>query len=158
MKKRINISDEFLAEQGHTRESYDQLTKSGQWSVRNREKHYTISKKHRAENSEQYSKKRREYGLSKSYGITEEDYSNILESQNGCCAICNTDKPTGKWNVFVVDHNHDTGEVRGLLCNKCNRGIGYLKDSPDILRNALDYILKHDKKTLKEKQSKKKTL
>ena len=74
------------------------------------------------------------------YGITLEDYDQILLSQNGVCAICHTTDPGGPGKRFVVDHNHDTGDVRGLLCNNCNRGIGYLKDSPNILSSALTYL------------------
>jgi Recombination endonuclease VII len=146
VKKDIQVTDEFLAKHGHTRESYNKLSKSGRWSVRNREKHYEICKKTIAKNKEHYSKRHRKYLLSKSYGITEEDYNAMLMSQNYCCAICGTDKPTGKWKVFAVDHDHETGQVRELLCNECNRGIGLLKDSPELLIKAADYLLKHKNK------------
>jgi hypothetical protein len=71
----------------------------------------------------------------KRYGISAERYRQILENQNGLCAICLRDKE------LVIDHNHDTGEVRGLLCTSCNTGIGLLGDS-DVSRmeRALSYI------------------
>jgi hypothetical protein len=78
----------------------------------------------------------------------------MLIAQKGCCAICGIDKPTGKWKIFAVDHNHKTGQVRELLCNECNRGIGYLKDSAELLQKAVDYILKHNVKTQNEKNGK----
>ena len=74
------------------------------------------------------------------YGITIEDYDRMLEEQNGRCAICRTDKPGGAGARFAVDHNHDTGNVRGLLCNNCNRGLGHLKDSVLLLEQAINYL------------------
>lgn len=75
--------------------------------------------------------------INRVYKIGETDYRNILESQDGVCAICKTNSDT----KLSVDHDHDTGRVRGLLCRKCNLGIGFLRDSVDFLRNAIDYLL-----------------
>jgi len=82
---------------------------------------------------------KRAYNLMRKYGITLEEYDNMLEDQGGCCAICKSTDPLG--SRFVVDHNHDTGDVRGLLCKNCNTGIGLLKDSPEVLVSAVDYLL-----------------
>ena len=82
----------------------------------------------------------RRWKYSNKYNITLEDYDQMLASQDGKCAICTTNDAGGPGKRFVVDHNHNTGEVRGLLCNNCNRGIGYLKDSPNILSQALTYL------------------
>jgi len=150
-KPEIEVTDEFLAKYGHNRQSYNNLSKAGRWSVRNRAKHYEMCKATIAKNPEHYSKRHRKYCLMQNYNITEEQYDEMLKAQNGCCAICGTDKPTGKWKVFAVDHNHETGEVRELLCNECNRGIGLLKDSPERLTKAAEYLLKHDVKTKLEK-------
>lgn len=68
------------------------------------------------------------------YGITIDDYNNMIDSQNGVCLICN--KP----NKLVIDHNHTTGKVRGLLCHYCNLGIGYFKDNTDNLNRAIEYL------------------
>lgn len=89
------------------------------------------------------------------YGLTLEDFDILLRNQNYLCAICGTDKPTGKWKRFAVDHCHKTGEVRGLLCNECNRGMGLLKDNALLLRKAADYL---DEKMKKEKPLSKSTL
>jgi hypothetical protein len=64
-------------------------------------------------------------------------YTKLLRSQNGVCAICH-----GHANelTLVIDHCHFTGIKRGLLCSECNKGIGFLKDDPEILRRALEYI------------------
>lgn len=153
-KTKIEVTDEFLATQGHTRESYEKLSRSGRWSVRNRAKHYEISKKTRAKNPEYYKRRHRKYVLMQNYNITEEQYAEMLVSQNGCCAICDTPTPTGKWKVFAVDHDHKTGKVRELLCNECNRGIGLLKDNPELLIKAAEYLIKHNKKTKDEKSKK----
>ena len=77
--------------------------------------------------------------LKGTYGISLDDYNAMLERQSGKCAICKTTDP-GRRNKFCVDHNHRTGEVRGLLCEECNLGIGKLKDDPEILRKAATYL------------------
>jgi hypothetical protein len=81
--------------------------------------------------------------LRREYGITLEQYNEILESQQGKCAICGKDYSTimdGKKARLAVDHCHKTGAIRGLLCNSCNTGLGNLKDDPDLLRAAIKYI------------------
>lgn len=82
--------------------------------------------------------KRRHY--EDNYGITLEEYEILYETSNGLCAICGEYQELGK---LCVDHDHSTGKVRGLLCNNCNSGIGYLKDSPEILIIASEYLKKH---------------
>ena len=84
--------------------------------------------------------KRRELNLQRLYGITLEDYDMMILAQDGKCAICETTSPRGNTGRFHVDHNHDTGEVRGLLCSNCNTGIGLLQDSSKIVLKALNYL------------------
>ena len=72
------------------------------------------------------------------YGMTPEDYDNKLSSQNGVCALCKKKCPTGK--PLAVDHNHDTGEVRGLLCTNCNTGIGLFYERIDLFEAAVLYL------------------
>lgn len=75
------------------------------------------------------------------YGLTPEKYQEILDKQNGVCAICKTKPNFDKWKKrFAIDHCHSTGNVRGLLCDACNRGIGMLKDDPNILISAAEYL------------------
>lgn len=79
------------------------------------------------------------------YRIDHDEYDQLLIKQQGKCAICGTGDPSGnsgRFKYFSVDHCHTTGVVRGLLCNHCNRGIGMLQDSPDILLKAHDYLIK----------------
>lgn len=77
--------------------------------------------------------------LFKQYGITAQQYNDFLKSQNYGCAICGKEK-NGKKRNFVIDHNHTTGIVRGLLCTQCNAGLGNYKDSPDLLQKAMNYL------------------
>lgn len=70
------------------------------------------------------------------YGCTSETYEEFLERQDSLCAICGK-KPDKE---FHVDHDHKTGKIRGLLCDTCNRGIGYFKDDSNILRAAARYL------------------
>lgn len=79
------------------------------------------------------------YLLQKTYGISLEEYDRLLEAQDNGCAICGK-TPEENGQRLAVDHNHDTGEVRGLLCSQCNTGIGNLGDSPDRLRLAIRYL------------------
>lgn len=79
--------------------------------------------------------------IEKMFGLTAERHLEILQSQGGGCGICGEEKShNGK--SLCVDHCHETGEVRGLLCDHCNRGIGLLGDSADGLIRACAYLLK----------------
>jgi hypothetical protein len=100
--------------------------------------------KYRINNPVSSKLKSRNRNLKFNYGIDLDIYYALLEKQNNKCAICETteNNVTGDrvhWN-FAVDHNHDTGKVRGLLCNQCNRAIGMLKDDAALLRKAADYL------------------
>lgn len=88
--------------------------------------------------------------LRRKFGITREQYDAMLAEQGGMCAICGA-PPAAKRNArrrqgvmitprLVVDHDHATGKVRGLLCSACNRGIGFLKDDAATVRFALKYL------------------
>lgn len=76
------------------------------------------------------------------YGITSEDYLKLLESQNFSCAICGNTPEEGREasTKLSVDHCHESGKVRGLLCQKCNTGIGLLGDTKEGLQKALNYL------------------
>lgn len=80
----------------------------------------------------------------RTYGLTLDDYDNILESQNNGCAICGK-APEDNGQRLAVDHDHDTGAVRGLLCIGCNAGLGSFKDDPDLLEEAQKYLYRHGK-------------
>lgn len=77
------------------------------------------------------------------YGIGLEKYESLKESQAGKCAICGGEgfrMHKGIKDLLVVDHCHDSGDVRGLLCNNCNRGLGLFKDNKESLANAIKYL------------------
>ena len=83
------------------------------------------------------------YQLRWSYGITIEEFERLYREQNGCCAICRT-APNGhdyRTSGLHVDHDHRTGKVRALLCNRCNHGIGNFREDPALLMQAIGYIL-----------------
>lgn len=77
----------------------------------------------------------RKYRLKHEYGLSEKDYAAMVELQSGACLICNS-TPT----LLYVDHDHETGKIRGLLCNTCNVGLGSFKDSPSLLKKAAEYL------------------
>ena len=95
--------------------------------------------KHEANMADVEGRRRRSYKylLKKEYNMTLADYDRMLEEQGGQCAICGTAEVDGR---FCVDHNHATGEVRGLLCNGCNSGLGQLGDSISNLASAIAYL------------------
>jgi hypothetical protein len=84
----------------------------------------------------------RDFNLLK-YGIDFTDYTKIFNKQNGCCKICNkhiSEVNKGHKKSLCVDHCHDTNIVRGLLCDKCNRGLGLFNDNIEILKKAIEYL------------------
>lgn len=87
----------------------------------------------------------RNYDLIKSYGITVEDFEILLDSQGRCCKICGISQEeysliSSKKKFLCVDHCHDTNIVRGILCDKCNRGLGLFQDNLDYLEAAVEYL------------------
>ena len=78
--------------------------------------------------------------MMRKYGITIEVYDRMLSLQGGKCAICGRSTPTRGDGMLQVDHDHKTGEVRGLLCSPCNTVLGYIRDNPDALRAAVAYL------------------
>ena len=83
---------------------------------------------------------KRDYHLQSRYGISSKQYDIMLADQKGVCKICCTDRPGGKGDYFHVDHCHDSGNVRALLCNQCNTALGLFKDNPELLTNAIEYL------------------
>lgn len=107
------------------------------------EKHQTRARNWRQENKELVKKIRRKTNLKCAYNLTVEDYAILLQNQCGVCCICKQPETTIVENALMplsVDHDHKTGKVRGLLCFKCNRGLGQFNDSPVLLRTAADYL------------------
>lgn len=80
----------------------------------------------------------RSYRRHYKYGMTIEDYDRMFAEQNGGCAICGG-TPTRTEHLHV-DHDHETGRIRGLLCDSCNLGLGKFRDDPDVLAKAAAYL------------------
>lgn len=100
----------------------------------------------RAANPERAHAIQRKSDLKRRYGIEPDDYDALLAAQGERCASCGTDDPGGSRGrrYFCVDHNHDTGEVRALLCDDCNVALGRLKDDPNRIAGLLAYALTHE--------------
>ena len=115
-----------------------------QYYLQNKEKIKQRSREYYRKNkprlSVQRSKYHKDYWLRYKYGLTVEQLNTILQRQNNQCAICRVTLKRGQ-NLHI-DHDHATGEVRGLLCDFCNRGLGTFRDNPDFLMRAAKYLRK----------------
>jgi hypothetical protein len=112
-------------------------------------------KRWREQNPERYLAKQRAYQgspakkaadrrsyLKRTYGMTVEDYDRMLEAQGGVCAICREPRPEER--TLHVDHDHATGEIRGLLCFRCNNAIGDLRESAELACSLAEYLDRDD--------------
>lgn len=75
--------------------------------------------------------------LRRTYGITEDDFNKMLERQGGACAICGKRQ---RYQNLAVDHDHVTGLVRGLLCKRCNEGLGRFEYDDEVMYRLLQYV------------------
>jgi hypothetical protein len=80
------------------------------------------------------------YRIQKLYSLTFEQYMALLKDQGGRCSICRSDDPGRGNGYFLVDHDHETGHIRGLLCHTCNLGLGLFGDDPRRMREAAKYV------------------
>lgn len=83
------------------------------------------------------------------YGIGLVEYERLLAKQNNRCAICRTSRPGGAGEYWPVDHDHITGQVRGLLCHRCNTALGQFQDDPEVIARALSYVAQHRQTVLR---------
>jgi hypothetical protein len=95
---------------------------------------------YRSKNKEKYKRTNRLRRLAM-YGLSESEYADMNASQHGVCAICK--KTPAEGTNLRIDHDHNTGAVRGLLCHNCNVGIGLFFENIDLLNSASNYISKH---------------
>ena len=114
------------------------------WQKKEREKEekkakYTLE--YYLEKDNQKKEKARGYYLSQKYGLSHIEYEKLFKKQNGVCDICGINIGSKK---LAVDHNHTTGKNRGLLCVRCNLGLGYFKDDAEVLKLAIRYLEKHN--------------
>lgn len=117
-----------------------------EWRQKNKDKTRAYSQKARDLYPERESRRMYKSSLKRYYGITIEQYEEMLKAQDFKCAICGTDDPSNKRQKrFCVDHDHDTNELRKLLCLKCNMALGVFKNI-NLLNKAINYLNKHDAK------------
>ena len=103
--------------------------------------------KHKQKNSweSRTPKKRLEQHLKYKYGVTHQQFMCAWEQQKGCCAVCKEELPDlmsyeNRRRLYAIDHNHETGAFRGILCLNCNTLLGMAKDSTEVLKKAIDYL------------------
>jgi hypothetical protein len=101
------------------------------WLDRNREKSNARHRKHHRKNH-----------LKQNYNLTIDDFNRLVQNQKGACAICLNKFAENKSGKPHVDHDHNTGIVRGILCGYCNSALGMFRDNEEVLRNAINYLLK----------------
>jgi len=114
------------------------------WRINNLDTARKYDRQYKKRNPDLY----RNSTLKGKYGITLEKYEEMLEAQDGVCVICEqpekaVDNRTGLLRNLAVDHCHDTGEIRGLLCSCCNRAIGYFRHNSNIALRAALYLEQH---------------
>lgn len=105
----------------------------------NRENKNEYHKQWRLKNPEKRKAIKRKSDLKINYGITIEQYEQLLFEQKECCAICNK-KQVNDTRRLDIDHNHITGKVRGLLCSKCNTALGLLNEDLELFNKAANYL------------------
>ena len=106
---------------------------------------YKRIKKRRKDNPEEYKENQRNRNLERKYNITMDQYNDLYIEQSGKCKICGIHVKDLKRRLDV-DHDHETGEIRGLLCWNCNLGIGNFNDDPELTLKATEYLkLYHEK-------------
>lgn len=96
----------------------------------------------RARSPDKWKRNWRRSLLKVKFDMTEQQYEELLVKQQYVCAICS--KPDKQY--LAVDHNHSTGGIRGLLCSRCNLGLGHFFDDTELLSSALSYLEQHNKK------------
>lgn len=133
-----------LREKWYSPEAFKRLVKAARTSTNrlkraNPEKYRKECKEWKKTNSDKY----RDYRLKKAFGISTEEYNKKLKTQKNGCAICKKSCASG--NNLAVDHCHASGVIRGLLCSKCNLGLGLFKDDVILLATAKKYLVKHQK-------------
>jgi Recombination endonuclease VII len=106
-----------------------------------RRKNLAVTRLASAKWREENPRRAKDHTLKARYGIPLGTYDRLFEEQIGQCACCGTNKPGGRGD-FHVDHCHETGRIRGLLCHGCNVGLGSLKHDVTLLTKALNYLAK----------------
>ena len=125
----------------HCKDCCRQKTKN--WRQANPRKAINHTLKYQRGNPEKTKLAIKKYQLKKKFNITIEQYKEILLTQDKTCAICHKVCASGRW--LAVDHNHKTGQNRGLLCARCNVGLGHFLEDKTLLASAIKYMDKYEK-------------
>lgn len=138
---RISNPEKYKKQYQDNKDNRLEMTKvsSKKTRIKNKIKNSIKAKEYYKNNKDQV----RNNQLKLNYGITLKDYNALLKNQNDCCAICNNHKSLFKKSLSV-DHCHETGVVRKLLCKNCNIVLGIIKENVDVLSKMIDYIKKHN--------------
>lgn len=109
------------------------------WAEGNKERVKEVNRDFYHRHKDDRKEYRENLRLKSTYGISSKDYNRMFEEQKGCCYTCHTHQSQLKV-ALAVDHNHKTGEVRKLLCHKCNLALGYAQEDVNILQSLIDYL------------------
>lgn len=145
--KEIKVINEFYKSK-QTKNGYSSWCKQcykeyrTKWRNNNRERVRELNRKYGKGRKRDPIKIKNSF-LKKKFGITVDYINNLTEKQNGICAIC-LKQPNGRWKSLNLDHNHETGTLRGMLCISCNRVLGLVGDNIDTLQRAIVYLKKYD--------------
>jgi|ERR1035437_5649575 hypothetical protein len=112
-----------------------------QWNINNKEYSKTYYKNNKEKFKQDFTTKmnKRNLHLKRKYNITQEQYNELFNKQNGKCAICGKHQSELK-KALGIDHDHETGKNRGLLCDKCNLLLGHANDNVQVLTQAINYL------------------
>lgn len=144
----VDINERATARRLENPEHARELSRKSAAKPENRAKRNEYNRNRYYENREDILRKSSTHHRKRKYGLSEEGFDALLQSQNNQCAICYSVEGGGNGNAWHVDHNHSCCPgiitcgscVRGILCSKCNQGIGYFQDSAEILRAAANYL------------------
>ena len=117
------------------------IIESMPYKDKDKQKKAQLESYHRNKHKKMYDpQKKRNTMLKSKYGITIEQFNELLEYQGGGCAICGAAVDQHEDRSLPVDHDEETGEVRGILCSHCNRAIGLFEHNIDMVQSAIDYL------------------
>lgn len=137
--KKLKLPENHPHKDGRVCTTCNQFKDSSQFTLsRDKRSFGGIAMRSKCKSCDEFRKYKR--FIKKTYDITFEDYEELLDQQNYCCAICESKISSSRTSRLFVDHCHSTGKVRGLLCSACNHGLGLFKDSPKLLNKAISYL------------------